>query len=149
MKKRYFFIFLLVISLVLVDQATKYVFYDLWFVSHFTLIEPILNTGISYGISVNYFFVLGVSILVFFLMLRWVHKGHISYIVASLFLAWLLGNLLDRLYLNWVRDFFVFFDWFIFNIADLYLTISLILLAWEEKEYVQKMSWIFSWKKIR
>ncbi|NCQ81269.1 hypothetical protein GW750_00355 [bacterium] len=36
----------------------------------------------------------------------------------------------DRVIYYGVRDFFVFFDWFIFNLADTYISVAFIFLVW-------------------
>ena len=146
MRSRIFWMILFVLWLIVLDQITKYLFFDLSRWADYFLFEPIFNTWISYGISVNYLLVLAVSVVVFFVILWQVIKWHISCFVACVFLAWLLGNLIDRVYLNWVRDFLVFFDWFIFNFADVYLTVAIAWFLLEEWGYVRHLGRIFSCK---
>jgi signal peptidase II len=45
-------------------------------------------------------------------------------------LAGALGNLIDRLFLGYVVDFFDFRIWPVFNVADSAITIGAILLGW-------------------
>ena len=71
-------------------------------------------------------------------------KGIYSYLVA-LIIGGSLGNLFDRIYYYAVPDFIDFhignFHWFIFNVADIFITvgiIGLILVELLKKEKVSK-----------
>ncbi len=146
MKKKYI-LFLLLIGLFLLDQLLKYLFYDLALLEWSIFFEPLLNNGISFGIWLNYYFILVVSVIVFFAFARGCYSWSISCSIAVIFLAWLLGNLYDRVVIGAVRDFFVFGHWFVFNLADVYLSFACFMLLLEEFPLVKKMSIIFSWKK--
>ena len=62
-------------------------------------------------------------------------EGVKKYSLASI-LGGSLGNLYDRLYFSAVPDFidfhFVGFHWFIFNIADIFITVGVIIMICNE-----------------
>ena len=109
------------------------------------------NTGIGFGIASMetnvYYHVLTAIILliniglIYFLLKS---KGIYSYFL-SIIIGGSLGNLLDRFYYYAVPDFIDFhignFHWFIFNVADIFITvgiIGLILLELFKKEEISK-----------
>ena len=109
------------------------------------------NTGIGFGLismeSNIYYHILTTLIvfinlgLIFFLMKS---KGYYSYLIA-LIIGGSLGNLFDRIYYHAVPDFIDFhlgnYHWFIFNVADIFITVGIIGLLLNElliKETVSK-----------
>ena len=124
-------IFLLVV-LVILDQVSKWLFYDLKFLNDFYFINWVLNKGISWWITFfPYFFV--VLLTLFFLVVIfyfWWNKK-ISNLVFVLLFAWALGNLIDRIFLWGVRDFIDLHFWPVFNLADVYLTIGVLILIYK------------------
>jgi signal peptidase II len=68
------------------------------------------------------------------------YRGYINIIIAGFLIAWTLGNLLDRIMFQWVRDFINIRirDFPIFNIADVFLNIGVIIFIIKE---------IWPWKK--
>ena len=108
------------------------------------------NTGIGFGlisIEANFFYhilttVIGIVIFVlcYFLM----KAKDISIYFFALTVGGALGNLFDRVYYYAVPDFIDFhisnYHWFIFNIADIFVTIGIIGLMFIEfnKEKVSK-----------
>ena len=132
---------LLVTVLVVLDQVSKYIFTGkntslFGFVS-FTYAE---NTGAAFSLFQNQNFTL---IIVSFLALGFVLYYLKSYPLAlSLILAGLLGNLADRIFFGFVRDFISVGNFPIFNIADSCNTIGIVLLlyAFWKEEKVNKAS---------
>ena len=61
MKKRKFRIPLLI--LIGLDLVSKYVFYDLEYLSHNSFLTPVLNTGISRSLPLPYMIIILVSIV--------------------------------------------------------------------------------------
>ena len=111
----------------------------------------IWNTGIGFGlISMEaniYYHILTLAIavinicLIFFLIKS---KGIYSYLIA-LIIGGSLGNLFDRIYYYAVPDFIDLhlgnYHWFIFNVADIFITvgiIGLLLVALVKKEKISK-----------
>lgn len=116
------------------DQLTKYFFKDKVFViSSFLKLEYVENTGAAFGMLKGFswlFIVVAFAVLVFML---WNHgefkKEKFYFQVALGFLfGGVLGNLIDRLFLGYVRDFIAFSFWPTFNVADAFSTIAVIIL---------------------
>ena len=109
------------------------------------------NTGIGFGIAAmesNIYYHILTTIIVFvnigliFYLIK--SKGIFSYLIAII-LGGSLGNLFDRIYYYAVPDFidlhFGNYHWFIFNLADIFITvgiIGLILIEVFKKEKVEK-----------
>ena len=109
------------------------------------------NTGIGFGLasmetSAYYhmltLLILFINIALIFILVR--SKGIYSYLIAIV-IAGSLGNLLDRMYYYAVPDFIDFhigkYHWFIFNVADIFITvgiIGIILLELLKQEKVSK-----------
>lgn len=113
MKKVLFFAGLLVI----LDQVTKYLFqnkeYDL--LSFFS-IKYAENTGSAFSLfqGYNLIFILA-SLIALGLVIYYFRKYPVGF---SLIIAGITGNLIDRLFFGFVRDFISVGFWPIFNVAD-------------------------------
>ena len=108
------------------------------------------NTGIGFGLASMeaniYYHVLTAIIvivnigLIFFLIKS---KGIYAYLIA-LIIGGSFGNLFDRIYYYAVPDFFDFhlgnFHWFIFNVADVFITIGIVGLMFAELFKKEKIS---------
>lgn len=130
-KKSYWWIYtlpLLYLSILLwIDLWTKYLFYNLELYKESYWIEPAMNLWISFSLNVPYFIVIPISLIVLWVFFYLYHTKAFSKIVTLLLISWTLGNVYDRLIYQWVRDFLVFPNMFIFNIADVFLTCGMIL----------------------
>ena len=126
------------------DRATKMYLIDLqtagtnidFYIFPFLNFYLVWNTGIGFGLAsleTNIFYhILTVIItivilaLIFFLLKA---KGIYIYLFA-LIIGGSLGNLFDRIYYYAVPDFIDIhlgnFHWFIFNVADIFITVSII-----------------------
>ena len=109
------------------------------------------NTGIGFGLislesNIMYHMltviILVINIVLIIFLIK--SKGIAAYLVA-LIIGGSLGNLFDRIYYYAVPDFIDFhignFHWFIFNVADIFITvgiIGLILLELFKKEKISK-----------
>jgi signal peptidase II len=112
-------------ALVSVDLASKYFFYDLEMWKHSYRLEPVMNIGISFSWSVPYRLVIPLSLVALGWFFYLYHYKLFSKIVILLLIAWTLGNLYDRILFGGVRDFLVLPDMFIFNIADVFLSVGM------------------------
>lgn len=130
--KNFLMVYIWIFFLFLLDQISKYFFYDLRFIEGFSIITPILNKWISWGILLNFNLVYVISIFSLFVFVYLYNKKVIWKYEFILFIAWTVGNLVDRYSLGWVRDFIDFKIWPIFNFADIYLTIAVVLVMWKE-----------------
>ena len=102
---------------------------------HFTYIT---NDGMAFGIDFpfGYYIFSGVSILLTLFLFWYLWSVRNDFIMIRLGLAMIIagaiGNLIDRLQLGEVIDFLDFmigdFHWYIFNLADSYVTIGMILI---------------------
>jgi len=108
------------------------------FVNDFLNFELVWNTGIGFGLlsqSANIYYHL-ISLLIFSLIIFLIYllsKAHfLEKIYFSLILGGAAGNLYDRLIYFAVPDFIDFhinyFHWFTFNIADIFITLGIILI---------------------
>ena len=147
---------LLFAALLLLDQLTK-----VWAVSalaeHPIEIIPgvfelryLENHGAAFGILQNqrWFFLVLTAVFVLALLLAyWKLPGGKRYlplrILCAALMAGALGNFIDRLTLGYVRDFLYFrlIDFPIFNVADIYVTVSafafviLVLFVYKEEDF--------------
>jgi signal peptidase II len=108
------------------------------FVNDYLNFELIWNTGIGFGLfsqNANIFYYL-ISLLIFsvivFLIYLIIQANFIEKILFSLILGGAIGNFYDRLIYFAVPDFIDFhindFHWFTFNIADIFITLGIILI---------------------
>ena len=137
---------LLVFSIFLLDRLSKiYVIYldkkflgSEIFSSKFLSIVLVWNEGIAFGLfsfDENYLYniltiiILLIIIIIFFMMIR--NKGIKKYSLLMI-LGGALGNFYDRIFYGAVPDFIDFhisnFHWFIFNFADIFITIGVIFM---------------------
>ena len=108
------------------------------FVNDYLNFELIWNTGVAFGLfsqNVNTYYYL-ISLLIFAVIIFIVYllsKAHFfEKILFSLIVGGAAGNLYDRLIYFAVPDFIDFhinyFHWFTFNIADIFITLGIILI---------------------
>ena len=111
------------------DLTTKYFFYpNTPFSSPY--ITPTFNTGIARSLPVP-LRIVGIITLAIIGGIYYIYsKKQTGWIAVSFFLAGALGNLIDRLIFGGVRDFINIgiFNFPIFNVADIFLNIGIILL---------------------
>ena len=145
MKKRIFLIkFLIIFSIFLIDQISKYYVINLFefqnqaiYLTSFLNLQLIWNEGIAFGLlsfDNNFYynlitFVIVIVILILFFLL----KDHDQYsYFYSIIIGGALGNLTDRIRFSSVPDFIDFhisnFHWFVFNIADIFISLGIICL---------------------
>jgi len=121
-----------------------------FYISSFLNIILIWNTGIGFGLvamETNIYYHILTSIIglvnigLIYLLIK--SKGTYSYLIA-LVIGGSLGNLFDRMYYYAVPDFIDFhledYHWFVFNIADFFITIGIIGLIIVELLKKEKVS---------
>ena len=140
-------IILLIFSL---DRLTKFYLINLqtegtdidFYIYSFLNFYLVWNTGIGFGLasleSSIYYHVLTSAIVIINIALVYFvirFKGVNAYLVA-LIIGGSLGNLFDRIYYNAVPDFLDLhignYHWFIFNIADIFISVGIIGLVFIE-----------------
>ena len=117
------------------DQLTKYFFKNKTFIiTDFFKIDYTENIGAAFGIlkGFNLLFIF-VAFAVIFLIFKYYQeikkeKFYIHLAVGFL-LGGVLGNLVDRIFLGYVRDFIAFSFWPTFNFADTFSTVGILILA--------------------
>lgn len=148
--------FLLLAVLLLIDQWTKYLaVVKLKGQNAFVLIEGVLeldyleNRGAAFGMLQNqkiFLVAVGVAFLTvisFVLIKLPEHKKYIPlHLLAVMIMAGGLGNMIDRIRLDYVVDFisFVLINYPIFNVADIFVVVAtigimiLLLLVYKEED---------------
>ncbi|MBQ4263667.1 MAG: signal peptidase II [Bacilli bacterium] len=143
MKKKYIYIILFIISLIGLDQLSKYLIvinfqnnehYEI--INNFFELRYITNTGAAFGMFNGNTFILGIiSLFLVFYIIREIKlniKNKLELYSLLLILSGALGNLIDRFFRGYVVD-FISFKIFnkqmpIFNIADIFITIGVFML---------------------
>ena len=140
----------LLVWLVFLDLATKWVFYTHHFANTWIIIKPIFNTGVSRSLQVPMIVTIligWISLMLFYVMY---HQKYITRYFAALLMAGTIGNLVDRMIFGWVRDFIFVGSWFpIFNIADICLNVGIFWFFIKELRSPRGESQLFriwSWK---
>ncbi len=131
------------IILIAIDQVSKHFFYDKLFLSERSIIQPAFNTGISRSIAISQIITIIWTILILGILIYLCYKKQISKWATIFLIWWAIGNLIDRIFLWWVRDFILLFNRFpIFNLADVFISIGVILIVFKELLGIwQKSSW--------
>ncbi|MEF2175857.1 MAG: signal peptidase II [Candidatus Absconditabacteria bacterium] len=117
-------------SLFLLDQFSKIFIYDKGLFEGFYFFTPVLNKGITRGIGVNFTFLLLFSFACIFAFYFFYKKSFINNAEYVLLMGGLMGNFVDRLFIGGVRDFIDFKFWPIFNFADIYLFIAMMIILY-------------------
>lgn len=100
---------------------------------HLTYVQ---NPGAAFGMFAHqtaFFIIIAVAVILFILVFFHKTDRHqkLLRIGLSLQLGGAVGNLIDRIYLGHVTDFFDFRIWPVFNIADMAIVFGVVLLCWE------------------
>ena len=142
LKKNYYFDILILFLIFILDRFSKiYVIYlseknnySQIFSSKFLDIHLIWNEGIAFGLlsfSDTYFYnlistIIAIIILILFLMI--IRSKGLKKLLLISILGGAIGNFYDRMVYKAVPDFIDFhindFHWFIFNIADIFISIG-------------------------
>lgn len=138
MKKRRLSTILFCLLLIWIDQWTKYIFYNQEIWSHLFFLNPLLNDWISRWMSMPMIAILSISIVCIFLFVYLFHKRYLSVLDFALLFAGTVWNLIDRIWLGWVRDFLSFWSFPVFNIADAFLTWGVARICIKEIFHLQK-----------
>ncbi len=138
--------FLLIFFLFLTDRITKYFIVTLSETSGELLIpitsflkfNLIWNSGIAFGLfsfeEKNYYnfltlIIISITLILSYFMFKAKNTEKLGF---SLIVGGSLGNIFDRIYYSSVVDFIDFhinnFHWFIFNVADIFITTGVVLL---------------------
>tara|TARA_E500000178_G_scaffold349645_1_gene406959 strand:+ start:215 stop:688 length:474 start_codon:yes stop_codon:yes gene_type:complete len=157
MFKKNIFYFLLISIIFLIDRITKILIIKEStkigsgeiYSSKFINFELIWNKGIAFGLfSINdgIFYqsiTLLISLIVIIIIYLIIKSDSYEKFGYTLILGGALGNLYDRIFFKAVPDFIDFhinnFHWFIFNIADIFVTIGILCLIFVEIFFKSKI----------
>lgn len=128
----------LVIVAVAVDQLTKFIFFGnapVSILGNFLWFQSTLNTGVAFGMFENsnlIFLIISILASIIFIYLLFSKKffnSRTQKVCIGLILGGTISNLIDRIAFGGVRDFIYlrFINFAIFNIADMCVTISVIV----------------------
>ncbi|MEK6835759.1 MAG: signal peptidase II [Nanoarchaeota archaeon] len=108
---------ILILLLIILDQITKFIF------------PSIINTGIAFGLlkGYNLLFIL-VNLIILAIVIYYYIKNKKVRLALSFLIAGIIGNLIDRIFFNGVRDFIDLKFWPVFNLADSFNVIGVILI---------------------
>ena len=150
MKKKFFWNFFFILTIFLLDRVSKISIINLLEnsdnghiqVTNFLSFNLIWNEGIAFGLfsfdeKLYYNFLTIIIILVTAIILWMILKTRgLEKIAFLMIFGGSLGNIFDRLVYSSVPDFIDLhynnFNWFIFNVADIFISIGIILLIYLE-----------------
>lgn len=132
------------IIFMLIDQISKFIIdinmnlsQSIEVIPNFFKLTYVLNDGAAFSIfsGARWFFVI-IAIIFLFLIYKFVIKdkdlNNYNIISISLLIGGIIGNLIDRIIYGYVKDFLSFnifgYDFAIFNLADTFIVVSLILI---------------------
>ena len=146
MLKKYFLNFFFIITIFCIDRISKLLIIKFAEsndemninVTSFLNFNLIWNEGIAFGLlsfdqkfyyNLLTLFIIGIILVITWLMFK--SKGF-EKISFTMIIGGSLGNIFDRIYYSAVPDFidvyFNNFHWFIFNVADIFITLGVIIL---------------------
>ena len=145
MKKKIFLLkFLIILSIFLIDQFSKHYIINIFkfqneviYLTSFLNLQLIWNEGIAFGLlsfeNDLYYNSITFLIMLVILILLLLIRNHDQYsYFYSIIIGGSLGNLTDRIRYSSVPDFIDFhifnYHWFVFNIADIFITLGVICL---------------------
>ena len=139
--KKYLFFSIGIVILIALDLITKSVFDGkiMDFINGFIgIVGTAHNYGAGFSLFENaivFFVILAIifiGLFVFYEYKTYNKKKHLLYYIGTgLILGGTIGNAIDRVVFGYVRDFinFEFFDFPIFNLADVWLTFGVIIIS--------------------
>lgn len=127
---------------ILLDQATKFLaakflepVQSISVVPNLFHLSYVQNTGIAFGMFQNYpaawSIIITVSICLLLIGVRFFkHEPFAKRMAYGFILGGAIGNWIDRIRLHHVIDFLDFRVWPVFNIADSFITVGVVLFIW-------------------
>ena len=150
LNKKIFFYFLITLLIFTLDRISKMYVINIAetygkvdiYLNQFINIILVWNTGIGFGLlsfekQFTYNAITLIIVLVNFVILYLgIKSNNFKRLIFFIILGGSLGNLFDRLYYAAVPDFIDInyndFHWFIFNVADIFISIGVICLIFDE-----------------
>ncbi len=149
-KRKIFWNFFFILGIFLIDRVSKLAMIQTAqesgdtsiSLTSFLNLNLIWNDGIAFGLlsfgkSFGYHLItIIICLVILFLAIMLINADKVSRISLILILGGAFGNLFDRLYYSAVPDFIDFyfkgFHWFIFNVADIFITLGVFCLIYVE-----------------
>ena len=155
-KRKIFWNFFFILNIFLIDRISKIAMintaeefgYTNISLTSFLNLNLIWNDGIAFGLlsfsdSFGYNLItIIIFLVILFLAIMLINADKITRISLLLILGGAFGNLFDRLYYSAVPDFIDFyfkgFHWFIFNVADIFISFGILCLIFVELFFNKK-----------
>ena len=146
LNKKFYFNLSIVLIIFFLDRITKKIIIHLdqenfgqyIFSSEYLNISLVWNKGIAFGLlsfNENYIYNILttlIALVTFVILLMILKNDGFKRFSLLMIMGGALGNLYDRIFFSAVPDFFDFhvgnFHWFIFNVADIFITIGVIFM---------------------
>ena len=125
--------------LIIIDQITKLIFSSRDFFFGPLHVHPVKNYGLGFSLNFGLLpnLILIGAALAYFIYYYFSHRLELSWwgkMIFVLILAGALSNIIDRLYLGYVRDFLDLGLNFTFNLADVFVAIGLVMVLFSSKK---------------
>ena len=149
---------IIILTIFFLDRATKVYLLNLqakgididFYIYSFLNFYLVWNTGVGFGLAsmeanIYYHILTAIIVIINIALIYFLikYKGVYSYLLA-LIIGGSLGNLFDRIYYYAVPDFidlhFGNYHWFIFNVADIFISLGIIGLIFFELRKKKKIS---------
>ena len=149
---------IIILAIFFTDRVTKFYLLNLqaegididFYIYPFLNIYLVWNSGVGFGLAsmeanIYYHIVTAIIVIVNICLIYFLvkSKGSYAYLIA-LIIGGALGNLLDRIYYHAVPDFIDLhlanYHWFVFNVADIFITLGIIGLILAELTKKEKIS---------
>ena len=149
LQKENFYFSIIILVTFFLDRFTKNIIISdfsesSYYVNNFLNFDLIWNTGIGFGLlsfnsdlyynSITFL----ILVVIIFLVIMSFKSDNYDKIIFSIIIGGALGNFYDRIIFKAVPDFidlhFKSFHWFTFNIADIFITVGLVLMLLRRKK---------------
>lgn len=118
---------IIAILIVLVDQITKFLLTDV----HRGIINYVTNTGAAFSLfEGGVVFLAIISVFVAFFIIYFFRRYPRLYLPLGFLLGGTVGNLIDRTFFGYVRDFIDLSVWPVFNVADSFNVIGVMIILY-------------------
>src|SRR6056300_1846577 len=150
LKENYFY-FIFLVLIFLADRGSKIIILNIFENSEFASIKInsfinfslVLNDGIAFGLfslEKNFYYNILTSIIlliaIYIIFLAYKSSNLLEKLSYLMIVGGASGNIFDRLYYSSVVDFIDItinnFHWFIFNVADIFITLGIVILLIRE-----------------
>ena len=149
---------IIILTIFFLDRATKVYLLNLqakgididFYIYSFLNFYLVWNTGVGFGLAsmeanIYYHILTAIIVIINIALIYFLikYKGVYSYLLA-LIIGGSLGNLFDRIYYYAVPDFIALhlanYHWFVFNVADIFISVGIIGLLFIEVAKKEKIS---------